>query len=229
MPLATPIPPKDKTEIKAELNQALICFADFIYALVFGLVVIQLFDELCNGYEWITFERLLRLFTLLTLSYYLVWDWILGRILTLRNSYVGYTPFYCEVLIACFGYGSINAASKGNVLFIPLFGFVLVLGGIWARRMEEAHATSRDVKEFCTIQITHFTAAILTLLISVLWHCYLDDAFSARLVFCIFALIWFLIFSYEMMVPRPRGSILGGPGVPFIARSRIRKLKRSIS
>lgn len=207
-----------------EIQTALVRFTDFIYAGVFALVVRQAVDDIIAKEELLSATTTARLFLLLVVFYFLAWDWIIGRILTLNNPYQSYTRFFCEVLIAAFAYGVASNAIRGDISFIVYLGLVLFSGGIWAMRTEP-HANKNDKQEMCTIQTMQFTASVLVILFWVFWRIFFGDSISWSLVSVIAIAMWFFILAYEMFVPRREG-VNGGPGVPRLNRKRVRKLRR---
>jgi hypothetical protein len=217
-----------RVRINVSSHETLIAFTDFIYAVVFGIIVQQTFENLIDNNEIALSSKFSSLLLLAAVFYLLVWDWILGRLLTLRNPYESYTPFFCEVLIAAFSYGAASAATQGNTIFLLHFAFILFFGGLWARRMEKKILEKRDSQEFCMIQILQFTGSMFVLFFYFWWSFFYGRKISWALILIIVAGGWSFIFVYEILVPRYSG-MTAGPGVPFIGRSRVRKLRRVTS
>jgi hypothetical protein len=218
-------------QVKDEVHQALLTFIDFIYAIVFALIVQQSFDEIMDvkGSDiWPKIEHeLSHLFLLMAIFYFLAWDWILGRILTLRNPLKSYSRFFLELLIAVFAYGTANAAIKGKLSFLVYLSAVLLLGGFWARRTERQLMYKFDLQELCIIQVLQFSCSGLILSVYLWWHFIVRTGISVGLVAFIFGGLWLFIFIYEIAVPRYKG-LIAGPGVPFFNRPLVRKIRKRL-
>jgi hypothetical protein len=214
-------PQNGNQELSAEVNQALVTFIDFIYAVVFGLIVAQAYDTIINDGGLLSDNNGAKLLLLLGFSYFFSWDWILGRILTLRNPYHNYTRVFCEILVAACAYGTVSAILKGKLTFLLHFALLLFSGAIWAQRTE-ARAVPRDAPELCTIQVSQYFGTALFILLYFVWP---EKTITWALAIYIVTILLVLVLVYEMWVPRPKG-ILGGPGMPFLARSDMRWIKR---
>ena len=214
----------DKEE-DGDIRSFLVTFSDFIYAVVFAIIVQQTFDQLVNDNDLSFLAKIPRLLLLGAIFYFLIWDWILGRILTIRNPYRGYTSFFYEVLIAIFAYGAASAAINDNVLFLLHFSFILFFGGLWARRMEQQITERRDLQELCMVQTLQFIGTLITLVFFIWWCLFVGLKISGKLITIMVLGGWAFILAYEMMVPRYSG-VTAGPGVPFLARSNVRQIRR---
>jgi hypothetical protein len=214
-------------KMKDGIHQALFSFVDFIYAVVFALIIQQSFDEIINKDGLALSDILPRLLLLMAVFYFLAWDWILGRILTLRNPYQSYSRFFFEVLIATCAYGTASAAIKGKSVFLLYFAAVFCLGGMWAKRTERQVSCVRDQKELCVIQSLQWVGACITAAFYFQWKKTVPDGVSWTLAIIETLNIWCFILVYEMMVPRYRG-ISAGPGVPFLARPNVRRIRRRL-
>lgn len=221
--------------MKDGLHNALVAFVDFIYAVVFTILVQQTFDRVINEASLSWSEKALRLLIVVAVFYFLAWDWIVGRILTLRHPYESYSRFFFEVLIAAFAYGTANAAVEGKVSLLVCFAFLLLAGMFWAMRTErqvertdqwEVHS-KRDAQELCMIQSLHFSGAVVALIFYCWWESQVNSKATWTFGVIIVFALWCFVFAYELMVPRQKG-IIAGPGVPFVGRSNLRKLRRLI-
>jgi hypothetical protein len=210
---------------ETDLNEALLYFIDFIYAVVFGFIVQQSFDGIINSAAFPSWHAVLILALAAGISYFLIWDWVLGRILTLSIPYRSYTRFFCELSIAAFAYGTVSAAMKEAIIFLVHFALVLLFGALWAWRTAAHVKNTRDAQEICVIQRLQFTGFGIILVFFLWWKYMVKAQVTKILITETLVLIWILILAYEMVVPRAPG-VIAGPGVPFIPRSDVRKLRR---
>jgi len=218
---------KEPPEKKDEIHPALFTFIDFIYAVVFALLVQQSFDEIINKGEVPLLETIRVLTLVVCVFYFLAWDWVLGRLLTLRNPYRSYSRFFWEILIAAFAYGTASAAIKQKLIFLIHFALLLFLGGIWAWRTEHQLTETHDRQELCMIQALQFTGSAITLGFFAWWYWMVETTIELPLVILVVLAILGFILVYEMLVPRQKG-ISAGPGFPFIRRTNVRRLSRFV-
>lgn len=219
----------DKDE---EVKKALTTFVDFIYAAVFALLVQKVFEGYMHSADFGSFEKLLRLAVLLLLFYFLTWDWILARVLLIKNPFSSYTLFFAEVCIAALGYGVIVALHGGSLVFIFYFGLLLIAGGVWGWRMAGKHDAkeappNRDRRELCTIQHLHFGGGLGMVLASIWTYLRFGGGFTWRLALYFFIFTWLFVLAYEVMVPRIGGP-QAGPGALLVNRSAVRRLRRTL-
>jgi hypothetical protein len=210
---------------KERVHEALITFSDFIYAIVFVAIVQKVFDDVLNNTDVSLLEKWSKLLLLVAIFYFLTWDWILGRILTLRNPYKGYTTFFLELLIAGFAYGAASAAINGNVIFLLHFSCILFFGAMWARRVERHITEKKDLQELCMIQTLQFIGMLITLIFFIWWCLFVGLVINDKLIAIVVIGGWSFILVYEMMVPRYPG-VLAGPGALFLQRSDVRTIRR---
>lgn len=83
----------------------------------------------------------------------------------------------------------------------------------------------RDKRELCVIQSLQVTFAILVFVSFFGWYFLIETVMSWRFVVLAISAMWVFIFVYEMMVPRSK-TVTAGPGVPFLSRSDLRKIKK---
>ncbi|MEK7637228.1 MAG: hypothetical protein AAB402_02420 [Patescibacteria group bacterium] len=214
--------------LEERVRESLLAFVDFLYAVVFGLIVAKLFDEVVHGQDNVL-DKIGKVGLVGSVFYFLTWDWLHGRLLTLKNSYRGYWRFFIEILIACCGYGAAEAAVTAKVSVIGYVAAILLLGAWWARIAVREHPASQDLYEFRFLSVYQAicSAALIALLAS--YYIFVGQyipwwvAIPFNLIGALF------VFLYELKIERPIG-VLGGPGVPFIHRDlmmRIRKMARS--
>ncbi len=225
-PKGVPLPPfvlsssNDVRERIESATQNLIILIDFVYAVTFSVLVTETISLVLKLQpdEW--WEATPKLLLVAICCYFVLWDWILGRLLTLRSSYRTYTPVFCEIVIAVASYGLIASILAGKAYF-PFFLFVQQFSGlVWATRMEP-YCTRRDAQEFCTIRATQAFGSGLFFLMWIAWiESYPVAVDWSHLLVAGFSILS-NIFLYEMWVPRAKG-ILGGPGFPLLQRKRVR-------
>ncbi len=189
------------------------------------VIVQKVVDDILNNEAVALSTKVQSVFLFCGIFYFLAWDWILGRILTLRYPYRSYTPFFCEICIATFAYGTASAAMAGKLGFLIYFSLLLVTGALWARRTAGQVTLKRDIRELCVIQSLQLVFSILILVIFFGWYFWIETVISWRFVVLAISAMWVFIFIYEMLVPRSK-TVTAGPGVPFLARSDVRKLKK---
>jgi hypothetical protein len=153
---------------KEDVRGVLICFTDFIYAVVFVLIVQKVFDDLIE--KKIDANCIIRILLLGVMFYFLTWDWVLGRILTLKIPYKSYTRFFYEILIAAFAYGTVAAILQDKALFLyflarVVYGLAMQLEGVTpakktrnfvsfaASNLQEVARTSISVATSLLIQV----------------------------------------------------------------------------
>lgn len=68
----------------------LLGFVDFLYAVLFGVILQQVYSDVLIAENLQRLEKLVRVLLVVGVFYFLLGDWIQGRILTLRNPYRGY-------------------------------------------------------------------------------------------------------------------------------------------
>ena len=132
------------------VNDLLLAFVDFLYAIMFGLIVAKLFDGILL--EPVAFAHKAKSSLLVMgVFYFLLWDWLHGRLLTLRNPFPSYRRFFIEVFIACCGYGAAVRALEGRISFLCRIALILVLGALWARLTIQDYPESEDRYELSVI------------------------------------------------------------------------------
>lgn len=213
----------DQAEMEENVRSALLAFVDFLYAVVFGLVLAKLFDEVITSQvHWLEKARKIALVS--GVFYFLTWDWLHGRLLTLKNPYRGYWRFFIEALVAFGGYGAAQAAVEGKVMFLFYIGAILLFGVWWSKIALREHPDSGDNIELKFIQIYQSRSAFFVFLFLIYYQALIRNAavwwFSPIIIFC--GIVF--VFLYEIEIGRAPG-VLGGPGVPFFNRVIMDKLR----
>lgn len=213
--------------MEEKLNDTLLAFVDFIYAVVFSLVVAEAYEEIVNSAELAWTDKLSGLLLVIGVFYFLSWDWLHGRLLTLRNSYTRYRRFFIEAIIAFIGYGAALAALQRSIFFLAYASLILLLGAVWAYETLKDHPGSEDGHELKTIILFQLPAAVVALVFFGFYLYNYDDLpiefrFSAFLLFS----GWSFVFGYEFFQVRKYRGIMFGPGIPFVSRERLEKIKQ---
>ncbi len=220
-----PIKTNDENSQSKDVREALITFVDFIYAIVFAAVVEKAYDEILAKETLSLASKLTRLLPIGAIFYFLAWDWITGRILTIRNPYKTYTRFFIELAIAACAYGTAASAISGSLDTIRFFAWLLFFGGLWARKTDSQLAEERDKRELCITQSLQFTASGVLSLIYITLFIFGPINSPRTLGVLAPVAIWTFIFVCEVLVPRQNG-IDGGPGVPLVRRRYVKAIRR---
>lgn len=210
-------------EMSKNTRDALLAFVDFIYAIVFGLIVAKTFEEVLLelktfGYK---FSRLLLMFGVF---YFLAWDWIHGRLLTLKNPYESYRRFFVEIVIAGCGYGAAGRAVEGLIAFLFYIALIFALGILWAEWTLQEYPNSPDRQELRLIRSNNIGWCIIALLFWALWERNVGPEIGLWGTVTLILIGWGMVLFDEALVDRPSG-ILAGPGVPFISRERVLRFR----
>jgi len=213
--------------MEEKISDSLLAFIDFLYAVVFGLVLAEAYEEIINSETLGSLDKLGGILLVISVFYFLSWDWLHGRLLTLRNPYTRYRRFFIETLIAFFGYGAAISALQRNIFFLVYVSFVLWLGASWAFVTLREYPQSDDIREL-KITETFQSASGFGPLIVFAFHRY-NWGYEPMSPFEIVGVVligWFFVFVYELRQERPYTGIMFGPGVPFVNRERLEKIKR---
>jgi len=216
----------NRQELEEKVQNAMMIFTDFLYVIVFGLILQKIYEDvLDNPFGGIGHPE--RLLLLVGIFYFLAWDWIHGRLLTLKNPYKGYWRFFIELLIAACGFGAAHEAVEGRTSFLFYILLILGLGTWWAKITLREHPSSADERELTFIQ--EYQQKIIVLLI----FFFIPVIFQAQVItnwlHSLFIIVYgiLFVFFYELEVERDQG-VLGGPGVPFISRQTMRRIRRHL-
>lgn len=228
----------ERKEKGKEIADALLLFVDFLYAVVFGLILAKTFDEVISlkavpmgqplqpqrpQRHWL--ETAGNLFLIIGVFYFLAWDWLHGRLLTIKNSYRRYRRFFAEILIACCGYGAASSAVEMKPSLLVYLALVLLLGSAWGEWTRNEHRRSEDADELYVIHYLQTRTGIIVLAVYVLWQILWENTIDSWESILIVFLGWVLVFIYESLIEREAG-IAAGPGVPFINRKTMDKVRQ---
>lgn len=161
---------------------------------------------------------------MLGVFYFLLWDWLHGRMLTLRNPYPSFRRFFIEVIIACCGYGAAARALEGKVAFLFYIALILVLRSIWALLTILDYPKGEDRRELTVIIVLQLTIALIVGAFWIFWERGVGPTVSPLQTFILIALGWGAVFVYELAIRR-RPGIQAGPGVPFVPLSRLERIR----
>lgn len=218
-------------ETEARVSDSLLTFIDFLYAVVFGLIVAGMFsDVLTKEKEDITrYQKAGRLLMVIAAFYFLSWDWLPGRLLTLKNPYTRYSRFFLEIIVAACAYGVAFAALQNSIYIFVFIALMLFLGSVWARMTLIEYPNSQDRTELLLIQFTHFVFSVLALGFFI-YRLAKVKVTEISVVSGAMILLggWLFVFIYEFLLERREKGILAGPGVPFVSRKRIENLNQKL-
>ena len=146
--------------LEEKIQDALLTFTDFLYAVVFGLIVAETFDKIIVSETKSYLEKTSNLLLVLGVFYFLMWDWLHGRLLTLKNPHKSYRRFFIEIVVAACGYGAANRAINARVAFLVYVVLILIFGALWAGRTMQEYPRSRDLSELKVIKIYQVRYAV---------------------------------------------------------------------
>ncbi|OGL85734.1 hypothetical protein A3I40_03070 [Candidatus Uhrbacteria bacterium RIFCSPLOWO2_02_FULL_48_12] len=215
-------------ELREQVRASLLAFVDFLYAVVFGLVLAGTYERIILSEELSVLNRAGNTILVLGVFYFLTWDWIHGRLLTLKNPYTGYRRFFVEVVIAFCGYGAALGAVRGRISFMIGIILILMLGAYWARRTSREYPESPDIWELWIIQRYQARHAVLVSIVTIAWYYVFGSTITFVESISFVAFGWVFVLVYEVIVERTSG-IERGPGVPFISRRQLKAVKSFIN
>ncbi len=211
------------SESEEKVQDALLSFVDFLYAVVFGLVLVQLFEQVIST-QLAVQAKAGKVLLVIGVFYFIAWDWMHGRLLTFRNPYTGYRRFFIEILIAASGYGAARSALNSDARFLLYLAMTLVLGVWWAHVSLKEVPGSPDEKELRFIRIYQGISAAAVCM----FYLGIRAIFGTELEWLGSLLIIFIgygfVFFYELFHERTPG-LLGGPGVPYLGREAMSKIR----
>lgn len=216
-----------ETEDEVRITDTLLSFIDFLYAVVFGLVLAETFENVIGKEEKTFLDKSGNILLLIGVFYFLAWDWLHGRLLTIRNPYRRYRRFFIEALIAFCGYGAALDAVSMKVSFLIYVALILLLGAFWARSTRQEHPETTDATELFVITLHQPVLAFEALLLYVYLRVSAGGILTLALVIPIIVFGWLFVFAYEAYVPRQEG-VAAGPGVPFISKTRMDKVRNRV-
>lgn len=208
-----------------KIGDSLLSFIDFLYAIVFGLVLDKAYSGIIMDHSKSYTDRGISLLLISGIFYFLCWDWLQGRLLMLRNPLKRYRRFFMEILIAFGGYGAALMAGESNSKFLLFIAAIYIVGVMWARSTIFEHPETGDMSELLTIKNIQPVLAVCTLLVYIfMWyHKYTLESRVARVGMVVF--VWCSIFVYEISTDRTLVGIDAGPGVPFVTWEQVIKTR----
>ena len=213
--------------MEEKISDSLLAFIDFLYAVVFGLVLAEFYEGIVNSQVLRFPEKLGGILLVIGVFYFLSWDWLHGRLLTLRNPYTRYRRFFIETLIAFSGYGAAISAIKRDAFFLIYVSFILILGASWAFVTLQEYPQSDDIRELEITEKFQPVAAIIALtFLFIRWYNWGDEPMVLGEISLIMFVGWIFVFLYELGQERRHAGIMFGPGVPFVSRERVGKVKQ---
>lgn len=214
-------------QAEERITSALLAFIDFLYAVVFGLVLSQTFEEVVLEPTKTTVEKIINVLLVVGVFYFLSWDWLHGRRLTVKNPYKGYGRFFIEVIIAFLAYGAALGAIEFQIYFLICLSLILLLGSLWAKMTIKEYPESEDKYELMVILIYQTVFAIAGGVSAFIWYKSVNKAAGLFEVmsFMLFGFVFLLY--YDIWIERLEG-VMGGPGVPFVSKRIIAKLRKRV-
>lgn len=214
-------------EMEERISSSLLTFIDFLYAVVFGLMVERLFTDVLSDPSVGRDQKAIRIVMTIAAFYFLAWDWLHGRMLTFKNPYARYLRFLLEILIAACAFGVVFAALRGSIYLLLFIALVLFLGVWWAKVTLGEYPLSKDKEELTIIKKYQSVAAVIAL--TVFSFYLVTKRMEMDLFTTIFTVLggWAFVFVYELDIEREKG-ILGGPGMPFLNRERMERMRQRL-
>jgi hypothetical protein len=203
----------------------LLGFVDFLYAVLFGVILQQTYSDVLLAEGLQQSEKLVRILLVIGVFYFLLGDWIQGRLLTLRNPYRGYRRFFVEIMVAFAGYGAAIEALRADILFVVYIMLVLFLGAYWARSTLRELLDERDFRELRVIMTIQSITAVTGGTASLLWYWYVGQLLSFGGMAMLYVIGWLYDLSYDLFAPSREG-LAGGPAVPFMSDRNVERLRR---
>jgi len=212
-------------EQEERITNALLAFVDFLYAVVFGLVLSQTFTDVILEPNKTVLEKVINVLLVIGVFYFLSWDWLHGRRLTVKNPYKGYGRFFIKVFIAFLAYGAALGAIEFQAFFWTCLTLILLFGSLWAKMTIKEYPESEDKYELMVILIYQTVFAIVGGVGSFVWYNYVKRVAGLLevIMFMLFGFVFLLY--YDIWIERPEG-VMGGPGVPFVSKKIIAKIRR---
>lgn len=207
-----------------KLRDTLFAFIDFLYAVVFGLILAETYDKIILSDAKTFIDKCNNILLVIVVFYYLCWDWLHARQLTLTNPYIGYRRFFLEVIIAFVAYGATINAVRAQVLF---FGYILLemlLGVLWAWWTLQEYPESENKHELAIIMRYEGVYSILGFMVLGYWYFVIGKVVRLQESIAFIIMAFLFLFLYDILLSQPRG-LIGGPRTPFVSRNFIDKMK----
>jgi len=211
-------------KLEEKMSGALLAFVDFLYAVVFGLIVAETFHKVVFSEKKSYLDKTSALLLVVGVFYFLMWDWLHGRLLTLKNPYKSYRRFFVELIIAFCGYGAAYAVVHAKASFLIYIALILFLGARWAKDTLKEYPESKDRFELYIIQSHQIVHATLGLFAFGIWYLFVRTEITLVEAGYFILFGWIFVFQYELFIPRLKG-IIAGPCVPFVNKKRMDKIR----
>ena len=104
---------------------------------------------------------------------------------------------------------------------------MLILGCVWAGITLQEYKEGYDKPELKLIRKHHFGWAVATTASFFIYFSQMSATISLLASIVIVAFGWAFVFTYELGTERQAG-LIGGPGVPFLSRKVMAKLRQKI-
>ncbi|GEM_PF-2666741 len=213
------------TKLEQEINSFLLGFIDFLYAVIFGFVLQEVYEKVLLDENLKRPDKLARVLLVFGVFYFLMSDWIYGRILIARNPLKGYRRFFTELAIAFSGYGAAIEVTRGKIFFLVYIVLVLLLGAYWAHCTIREYPESEDKRELRVIRFLQPFTAFWGSGWCWTWYRLEGDIFVLWGAIFLLGLGWLFDFLYDLFVPVKSG-ITGGPGVRFVGKKLMIEIRR---
>ena len=213
-------------EMEDKVHDSLLAFTDFLYAVVFGMIVGKIFEDVINATgHW--GDKLGKIALVGGVFYFLAWDWLHGRLLTLKNPYRGYWRFFLEIIIACCGYGAALGAVAASLSLLLYIAVILLLGVWWSTLTIREYPQSIDLRELRFVIRYQLVGFTFLLVFSATYLAQVGTRIHPWVSIPYVLWGFLFVFIYELFIERPPG-MLGGPGVPFVNREIMTAARRKI-
>lgn len=208
--------------MEEKIQDSLLAFVDFLYAVVFGLILAQTYD-LIILVDTSILDKCSKLLLATSVFYFLCQEWLHARNLTLRNPYTRFRRFYLEVTIAFVAYGAAISAVKIQPSFALYIFSGMLFGALWVFLTLQEYPKSQDRRELIIVGIYETSTAVIGLVAFVLWYRYISKTIRLQesLTFIIFVFIFTL--GHDILLPQPLG-LIGGPRTLLIPRKTVDKI-----
>ncbi|MBI2100350.1 MAG: hypothetical protein HYT48_03385 [Candidatus Vogelbacteria bacterium] len=220
-----------REEVEQKVQESLLLFIDFLYAVVFGLIISETAKKVAvsgsTTKDWVgTFTHVTGI---TMVFYFLTWDWVHARILTIRNPYKGYTRFFTEIGIAFCAYSMASQILEKELSFLLYTAAILLLGVWWAQKTLRDYPGSEDRSELKTIQKLQSLVGVVVVIGFIFLRLVLHlTTINSVTMLSVVALGWLFLVFYEMRIPRVPG-ISSGPGVFLLSRRDVKKIRERLS
>jgi hypothetical protein len=211
-------------EQERSMRDALFRLGDGLDAVVFVFILTRLYSEVIGAPSFVSLLNKVKIIVLFgSLFYFLLWEWLKIRLLTVKNPIQDYRRFFIEIGISFASYGAALRAVQAKPTLFLYTAIVMFLGGWWAYAAYKEYPQSEDRFELMSMGVFHLMFAILSL---TAWP--IVSLPQPEITFYFLPLImlylWLFVFFQEISITREVKGILAGPGVPFIGWERLERI-----